>query len=136
MQLRAEHLKRTITTRAQVACAMRPPKSAVVPFESKFGFRFERQLSGERTFDLNTDGIAHYGLLADWLEDVRQHGQPSTYEAIQHLRGYYAVGGGILADVGTGLAATTVSARVVNLLSSRVLLAGMLVGVAHQRRGC
>nr|MDQ5807864.1 dipeptidase [Actinomycetota bacterium] len=31
------------------------------------GVRFTRQQTGERTFDLNTDGMAHYGLLPDLL---------------------------------------------------------------------
>jgi microsomal dipeptidase-like Zn-dependent dipeptidase len=42
------------------------------PFTSA-GFRFVRQRTGGRVFDLNTDGVAHYGLLADLLADM--HGQ-------------------------------------------------------------
>jgi hypothetical protein len=42
------------------------------PFESADGnVRFTRQRTGERTFDLNTDGVAHYGLFADLLADMR-----------------------------------------------------------------
>ncbi|MEO7198502.1 MAG: hypothetical protein ABIZ50_08520 [Solirubrobacterales bacterium] len=42
------------------------------PFESLAGdVSFDRQVSGERTFDVNTDGTAHYGLLPDWFEDLR-----------------------------------------------------------------
>ena len=33
---------------------------------------FGRQVTGERAFDLNTDGVAHYGLFADLLADVEQ----------------------------------------------------------------
>ena len=37
---------------------------------------FDRQMSGTeaegRTYDINTDGVDHYGLYADWLEDLRQ----------------------------------------------------------------
>ena len=33
-----------------------------------------RQRSGTRTFDINTDGTAHYGLYADWTEGVRVAG--------------------------------------------------------------
>jgi hypothetical protein len=33
---------------------------------------FSRQRSGERTYDLNTDGVAHYGLYADLLADMQQ----------------------------------------------------------------
>jgi microsomal dipeptidase-like Zn-dependent dipeptidase len=35
------------------------------------GTVFERQKSGNRTFDLNKDGLSHYGLYADWVEDAR-----------------------------------------------------------------
>lgn len=31
----------------------------------------DRQRTGERVYDVNTDGLAHYGLLPDWLEDLR-----------------------------------------------------------------
>ncbi len=42
--------------------------------------RFARQRTGERTFDLATDGVAHYGLLPDLLADVerRPHGRAAT----------------------------------------------------------
>jgi hypothetical protein len=33
---------------------------------------FGRQRSGARTYDLNTDGVAHYGLYADLLADMQQ----------------------------------------------------------------
>jgi microsomal dipeptidase-like Zn-dependent dipeptidase len=43
------------------------------PFRSA-GFRFVRQRTGRRVYDLNTDGVAHYGLIADLLADVRGKG--------------------------------------------------------------
>jgi microsomal dipeptidase-like Zn-dependent dipeptidase len=43
------------------------------PFTSYDGkVTFDRQVSGERTFDLNTDGVAHYGLFADLIADVQR----------------------------------------------------------------
>ena len=43
------------------------------PFRSYEGdVKFARERSGKRTFDLNTDGVAHYGLTADLLADVQQ----------------------------------------------------------------
>jgi len=41
---------------------------------------FTRERTGERTFDLNTDGVAHYGLLPDLLADMasRPHGKEAT----------------------------------------------------------
>ncbi|MFF2659083.1 discoidin domain-containing protein [Kitasatospora sp. NPDC058032] len=34
----------------------------------------ERASAGSRTWDVNTDGAAHYGLVPDWIEDIRQVG--------------------------------------------------------------
>ena len=43
---------------------------------------FQRQRTGERTFDYNKEGVAHYGLYADWFEDLapgrRQRARATT----------------------------------------------------------
>jgi hypothetical protein len=45
------------------------------PFKSLDGrVTFERQRTGLRTFDYPTDGVAHYGLYADWFADLRRLG--------------------------------------------------------------
>jgi hypothetical protein len=45
------------------------------PFKSYDGkVTFERQRTGERTFDYAKEGVAHYGLYADWVEEVRKTG--------------------------------------------------------------
>ena len=45
------------------------------PFTSVDGaVTFERQQTGNRVFDFNTDGMAHYGLLPDLVEDMRRQG--------------------------------------------------------------
>jgi microsomal dipeptidase-like Zn-dependent dipeptidase len=54
------------------------------PFTNEFGFTFEKQVSGNRVFDLNTDGIAHYGLLGDQIEDMRQRNSDRVYEAVMN----------------------------------------------------
>lgn len=54
------------------------------PFVSEFGFVFDKQVAGNRVFDLNTDGIAHYGLVADHIEDMREQSNPRIYEAIMN----------------------------------------------------
>jgi hypothetical protein len=56
-----------------------PDKSAsgaiAYPFKSYDGkVTFDRQKTGERTFDFTKEGTAHYGLYADWLEDLRRVG--------------------------------------------------------------
>jgi microsomal dipeptidase-like Zn-dependent dipeptidase len=43
------------------------------PFKSYLcNIKFGRQQTGERTYDLNTDGVAHYGLFPDLLADVQR----------------------------------------------------------------
>ena len=54
------------------------------PFTNEFGFTFDKQVSGNRIFDLNTDGIAHYGLLGDQIEDMRQRSSNRVYEAVMN----------------------------------------------------
>jgi microsomal dipeptidase-like Zn-dependent dipeptidase len=54
------------------------------PFRSYDGrVSFVRQRTGERSFDLNTDGIAHYGLMADLVADLQQ--QPGAGDALPAL---------------------------------------------------
>ena len=55
-----------------------PPRGADVKNPVKYPFTsydgnvtFKRQTSGERVFDINTDGVAHYGMYPDWIEDIR-----------------------------------------------------------------
>ncbi|MFJ1865701.1 discoidin domain-containing protein [Streptomyces sp. NPDC088097] len=57
------------------------PRGADTPNPVKYPFRstdggsvIDRQTTGQRTWDLNTDGAAHYGLVPDWIEDIRQVG--------------------------------------------------------------
>jgi len=44
------------------------------------GTVMERQVSGERTFDVNTDGVAQYGLFPDWIEDMRGIAGPAIVD--------------------------------------------------------
>jgi hypothetical protein len=47
-------------------------KPLVYPFKSVDGKQtIDRQRSGERVFDINKDGVAHYGLFADWIAELR-----------------------------------------------------------------
>jgi hypothetical protein len=42
------------------------------PFRSFDGMQaVDRQRSGQRVYDINVDGMAHYGLFPDWIEDLR-----------------------------------------------------------------
>jgi hypothetical protein len=45
------------------------------PFKSYVGnVSFTREVWGQRTFDLDTDGVANYGLYADWLHGLQLAG--------------------------------------------------------------
>jgi hypothetical protein len=49
------------------------PNPVTYPFESFDGSAtVHQQVSGTRTYDINTDGVAHYGLYPDWVEDLRK----------------------------------------------------------------
>jgi microsomal dipeptidase-like Zn-dependent dipeptidase len=45
------------------------------PFKSLDGkVTFQRQTTGQRTFDYDSEGVAHYGLYADWFADLKRLG--------------------------------------------------------------
>lgn len=59
-------------------------KPLVYPFKSPMGdVVFERQRTGERVYDLNTDGVAHYGLYPDYIADMMM--QPGGKPAVATL---------------------------------------------------
>jgi hypothetical protein len=61
------------------------PNAISYPFKSLDGsVTFGRQRTGDRTFDYNTEGVAHYGLYPDWLEDVRKRGGPGIAQDMLH----------------------------------------------------
>ncbi|HEY0773564.1 MAG TPA: hypothetical protein VGD51_05740, partial [Nocardioidaceae bacterium] len=42
------------------------------PFKGLGGVTVKKQVSGKRVYDINVDGVAHYGLYPDWVEDLRR----------------------------------------------------------------
>jgi hypothetical protein len=54
-------------------------KDVTYPFTSADGaVRFDKLTVGKRTFDYATEGIANYGLYADWVEDLRRQADPAV----------------------------------------------------------
>jgi hypothetical protein len=51
-----------------------PPESDDVdyPFTGFGGVTVDQQVSGKRTYDINKDGVDHYGLYPDWVQDGRE----------------------------------------------------------------
>ncbi|UIX28856.1 discoidin domain-containing protein [Streptomyces sp. GQFP] len=55
--------------------APRATSTVTYPFTSVDGGSvIDRQTTGERTWDFNTDGAAHVGLIPDWIQDIKQVG--------------------------------------------------------------
>jgi microsomal dipeptidase-like Zn-dependent dipeptidase len=48
------------------------------PFTATNGTTVAKQVYGTRTFDLNTDGVAQYGLYADWIKDLINQAGPDA----------------------------------------------------------
>jgi microsomal dipeptidase-like Zn-dependent dipeptidase len=49
------------------------PNPVTYPFRSFNGEQtIKRNRSGRRVWDVNTDGVAHYGMYVDWVEDLRK----------------------------------------------------------------
>ena len=46
------------------------PNPVTYPFEGLGGVTIRKQRSGERVYDVNVDGVSHYGLYPDWIEDL------------------------------------------------------------------
>ena len=62
-----------------------PPRNGNVtyPFTSfDGGSILDRQTTGQRTWDVNTDGVAHYGLVPDWIEDIRLVGGSDIIDSL------------------------------------------------------
>jgi hypothetical protein len=58
-----------------------PKQQVRYPFKSFDGkVTFDRQKTGEKTFDYNVDGVAQYGLYAEWLENLGQIKGPQIKE--------------------------------------------------------
>ena len=56
------------------------PNKVTYPFDGLGGVSIDQQVSGERTYDINVDGVAHYGLYPDWIEDLRKLGGENIAE--------------------------------------------------------
>ncbi len=52
--------------------APRAGSAVQYPFTTFDGASMDRLTTGARTWDYNRDGMAHYGLMPDWIEDMRR----------------------------------------------------------------
>ncbi|MER7762942.1 discoidin domain-containing protein [Streptomyces sp. NPDC097619] len=78
------------------------PRGADAPNPVKYPFRsadggsvIDRVTTGQRTWDLNTDGASHYGLVPDWIEDIRlTGGQDVVDDLFRGAESYLTTWGG------------------------------------------
>ena len=54
------------------------------PFTTEFGLVMDKQQSGNRSYDLNNDGMAHYGMVADHVQDIREQASGRIYESVMN----------------------------------------------------
>lgn len=59
------------------------------PFTLNGFGEFSRQITGQRTFDFNTDGLAHVGLYPDLIADLMQIVKPEYIEQLMHSASAY-----------------------------------------------
>jgi microsomal dipeptidase-like Zn-dependent dipeptidase len=66
------------------------PNAVSYPFKSLDGrVTFDRQVSGQRVYDVNVDGVAHYGLYPDWMEQLRLlAGEPIAEDLMSGAEAY------------------------------------------------
>jgi microsomal dipeptidase-like Zn-dependent dipeptidase len=66
------------------------PNPVTYPFKSLDGrITFDHQVSGQRTYDVNVDGVAHYGLYPDWMEQLRLFaGEPIADDLMSGAEAY------------------------------------------------
>ena len=70
LRLRHRHERRRRPARPRGA--RHPEPGDATPSAAPTAARvIDKQTTGQRTWDLNTDGAAHYGLVPDWIEDIR-----------------------------------------------------------------
>jgi hypothetical protein len=67
-----------------------PSTPITYPFKSYDGrVTFTREQWGDRSFDLNADGLANYGMYADYLQELQQlGGRPLMNDMFQGAEGY------------------------------------------------
>lgn len=101
------------------------PSPVAYPFQSLDGtVTFDRQVSGQRIWDVNLDGVAHYGLYPDWMEQLRLlAGQPIADDLMSGAEAYLQTW-----ERAAGVPAPT-------CLSSPQQLSGTGFGALHLGRG-
>lgn len=59
------------------------PRPVKYPFTALGGATVHKQRSGTKTYDYNVEGVAHYGMYVDFVEDVRRLGGSAPVAAMR-----------------------------------------------------
>ena len=95
-------LRRRASTPTASATSRRRDRAAPCSTRSSTfdgGSTVDRQRTGQRVYDVNVDGFAHYGMLPDWLQDLRLVAGP---DGRRDRRRHESWRGGLPADPGAG----------------------------------
>ena len=96
------------------------------------GVTVDKQVSGQRVYDINKDGVAHYGLYPDWIQDLRKIAAPGRRTIVD---GHGPRPRGLPADVGAGLRRQpTTPAATRGLCAPPPSLRGIPTGLDRRRR--
>jgi hypothetical protein len=90
------------------------------PFTTLGGVKVDKQVSGQRVYDINQDGVAHYGLYADWIQDLRMQAGDDIVEDmargpeayLQMWERAYGVAPNACTNPGTRLSSSVLRSRV------------------------
>lgn len=69
LMARAEAAPSTSQTRKSLTATA--GKGISYPYTALGGTVMDRQVTGQRTWDYNVDGVAHYGQVPDWVQDLK-----------------------------------------------------------------
>lgn len=118
------------------------------PFTGLGGVQVGKQRAGQRTWDINVDGVAQYGLYPDWVEDLRRvadaqragDGQRIVEDMARGAEAYlqmweraYGVRPDSCRNADLRLEVATVRSRVTSGMTTQAVLRA--VGQPHQRLG-
>jgi hypothetical protein len=111
------------------------------PFTTLGGVKVDKQVSGERVYDINKDGVSHYGLYPDWIQDLKMlAGEdivkdmsrgPEAY--LQMWERAYGIESNACTDASSRLSPSTIASRVKAGMSSWATL--QAIGQPSRRLG-
>ena len=111
------------------------------PFTTLGGVKVDKQVSGQRVYDINKDGVSHYGLYPDWIQDLKMLAGddivkdmsrgPEAY--LQMWERAYGIKSNACTDASSRLSPSVIASRVKTGMSSWATL--QAIGQPSRRLG-